>query len=103
MSYFGLRQHLKRYPDGETGDRIQFVCFQKDLFNVLIQTELDIFVPRPPKPKCITEEVIDEGMRLLNMKAKQGIHTGCDDAAIKSYHVFKIWKDNGDIPRGAKF
>jgi hypothetical protein len=46
---------------------------------------------------------MNEGMRLLDVKAAQGINTGYDDAAIRSYQVFQTWKNNGHIPPKAKF
>jgi hypothetical protein len=87
-----LPGYLRRIPDGETGERFNFVDWQRSLFPGKVAPPFG----SPPK-----EVPIDEVE--ATVASLPTIHTGYDDAAMSSYAVFRKLKDEGVIPAHVLF
>lgn len=95
-----MPNRLRRIPDGETGDRIYFIQFQKFFFQ--------------PAPEMIPEFKMNSELVMHDFtpeQVKAGIDkikaspckTKYDDYAIASYQTFKKLRDDGVLPKGIKF
>ncbi|KAJ8064371.1 hypothetical protein OCU04_006715 [Sclerotinia nivalis] len=84
---------LKRIPDGEPGNRGNFVLWQRSVFYryPYLVRSLYFSLAKDPGPIPISPEKI------------QLMPIGYDDAAISSYSTFCRLRDDGIIPMGVKF
>lgn len=93
---------LKRFPDGETGERAFFTRWQRGLFmnssvpQVVSPTQVNQAAPH----KYFPPEEADECIARLS---QLHLNTRYDEVAIESYAVFKKLKSQGVIPARAKF
>ena len=92
-----LPGHLRRIPDGETGERGGFVLWQFSLF-----PEETWSYGVPPDKYRPDDQVTEEDIKrvVANLPTLQ---TGYDDAAISSYATFRKLKDEGVIPKHTRF
>jgi hypothetical protein len=89
---------LKRMPDGETGDRLNWIMIQSEPFKQATNLEVD-------------GERIMPGGRNPRYKRTPGRHTeevsfpalGYSRNAIESYQIFKELKARGRIPKDIRF
>jgi hypothetical protein len=101
-----LGPYLRRFPDGETGERSRWVYFQ----GLMLQSHPDMEVdPTQPPYKFVQWDgkVIRE---IPQVRFKPGVdpykvmfETGYDKAALASYDTFKRLRDEGVIAKGARF
>lgn len=97
----GLPNRLLRIPDGEPGDRANFIGCQVPCFlaipKVLRQRDAtgNVTTSAPP-----TE---DELSALKNQLAKTPLQTRYDDHALESYATFTSLREDGTIPATVKF
>ena len=101
-----LGQHLKRMPDGETGERSRWVYFQRQMLLDHPAMELDPTVP-PYRFVQWDGKLVRE---MEQVRFKPGVdpttvvfETGYDKAALASWAVFKRLRDAGAIPAGTRF
>lgn len=95
-----LRDHLKRIPDGEVGERFHWIMFQAGR---LAQAEgIDRVGDEPiylrdvdSRPVRVREGVRAEDLRLPPL--------GYAEAALASYEVFARLRDEGVIPSATRF
>jgi hypothetical protein len=93
-----LMNRIVRIPDGETGDRANWIVWQYDLFKALP----DVVLYRD-------DAVLTTGLEKLTLK--EGVDPkdmefgplGYADAAIDSYALFLMARDVGSIAEGCKF
>ena len=93
-----LGAHLRRIPDGETGDRSQWVGWQGFAFKRLPQFELVKPSPGqyPPTPRFRPRAGADlTGAGFGNL--------GYADEALRSFEVFRALRDQGVIRPGVRF
>jgi hypothetical protein len=95
-----LPNRLKRIPDGETGNRSNFIVWQFKLFDSLPQCKVGFQMNKTAEEEQIPTAEVEENIAKLQ---RLSIETGHDDAAIESYAVFKPLKDEGVIPKGVRF
>lgn len=95
-----LPGRLKRIPDGEPGMRNFFVYPQFSMFSSVPQLVANFEMNKAIVPKHFSDEEISQGIAQLR---ELQINTGYDDAAIESYGVFKKLKEQGVIPKQARF
>lgn len=94
-----LGQHLRRIPDGETGDRQQWVQFQ--LLRLGSREEFE----------TVTQEIPGMGELPPTLKLRPGISAqevefgdlGYAEIARRSYQAFQAARDAGEIPAGVRF
>ncbi|GAB7363777.1 hypothetical protein MBLNU230_g4345t1 [Neophaeotheca triangularis] len=98
----GLANRLKRIPDGETGQRINFTFWQYALFAAAAPQTMVLFEMnnKAPITKDFTPEEIDQGVAQLEAA---NIQTGYDTAAIQSYQTFKSLKDSAVLDPSIRF
>src|SRR5919205_1046049 len=88
-----LGRHLRRVPDGETGERSTWIAWQADVFRR--HADFEIEEPPPgqyaPLPRFRLREGVDAG-------ALRFERLGYADAARSSYGEFKRLKEQGEIP-----
>ena len=101
-----LGQHLKRMPDGETGERSRWVYFQRQMLLDHPAMELDPTLP-PYKFVQWDGKVVRE---IEQVRFKAGVdpatvafETGYDKAALASWEVFKRLRAPGAIASGTRF
>ena len=101
-----LGQHLKRMPDGETGERSRWVYFQRQMLLDHPAMELDPTLP-PYKFVQWDGKVVRE---IEQVRFKAGVdpatvafETGYDKAALASWEVFKRLRASGAIASGTRF
>ena len=87
-----LPGRLRRMTDGETGKRINFMDFQRELFPPHM-----VYRFSGPPAQVPQDEV---GATIASLPTLQ---TGYDDAAIASYTVFCKLRTEGVIPPGVRF
>ena len=91
-----LPHRLRRIPDGETGERYNYVWFQRKHFpEAMLRNVVAGDAPRT--------EIPDSEVQSTMSKLQLPIRTGYDDAAIASYATFCAMRDEGVIPKGVKF
>ena len=96
-----LGNHLRRIPDGETGERANWIMFQHKLFSNSPQFE---FVSAPAK-----DDVYEEEFEWARLRADVSIEDlelgtlGYADAAEGSFNRFCSLKDKGMIPPTCRF
>mgnify|MGYP001334776966 CR=1 FL=1 len=99
-----LGDHLPRIPDGETGQRLQWIMFQYVLMAKMPEFEV-------AGGKISAEELINELLMQRQLQAKADINIedikfpslGYADPAIKSYKEFKTLRENGYINENCRF
>lgn len=98
-----LPHHLRRVPDGETGERWYFARWQAPkigewplVLNPLIRGFLKLSDPEPP---TYTESEKLETLRDMEEK----LQVGYDIAALESWEVFRKLKAEGVIGRNVRF
>ena len=101
-----LGKHLRRMPDGETGERSRWVFFQRQMLLDSGAMEVDPTVP-PYKFVQWDGKVVRE-IEQLRFKpgidpAKVDFQTGYDKAALASWEIFRKLRDSGAIPRHMRF
>ena len=95
-----LGPHLRRIPDGETGERLQWVGFQRDMLldHPAIEEDPDVDLNRVIQgdgvPLRLKPSADPDAVRFL---------TGYADAAAASYAVFARLQDAGVIDSGTRF
>jgi hypothetical protein len=101
-----LGPHLRRMPDGETGERSRWVYFQGLMLRAHPAMETDPTVP-PYKFIQWDGKVVRE---IPQVHFKPGVdpdkvvfETGYDKAAAASYEVFRRLRESGAIARGTRF
>ncbi len=101
-----LGPHLKRYPDGETGERSRWVYFQGQMLRAHPDMEIDPTVPPYPFVQW-DGKVVRE---INQVRFKPGVDpdrvsfaTGYDTAALSSWQTFKRLRDTGTIAQQARF
>ncbi|MCY3752388.1 MAG: hypothetical protein OXG54_13440 [Gammaproteobacteria bacterium] len=96
-----LGNHLRRIPDGETGDRANWIMFQYELLSGNPQFEL---VSAPAK-----DDVYEEEFEWARLRADVSIadleldSLGYAEAANASFERFCSLKDKGVIPPACRF
>ena len=97
----GLGSHLKRIPDGETGERSIWIVWQKRFFEANPAFELE------PKPESALDYAAKDRYQLVDpalagtLDFPGGI--GYADAAIESYRTFSQLKTDGVIREETRF
>jgi hypothetical protein len=101
-----LGPHLRRMPDGETGERSRWVYFQRQMLLDHAAMEIDPTVP-PYKFVQWDGKVVRE---IEQVRFKAGVdpatvvfETGYDKAALASWDVFKRLRTSGAIAAGTRF
>lgn len=91
-----LGSRSKRIPDGETGNRYNWVDWQIQTFSHVkrLQRTLDSGVDHATEPSIPD----DEAKKMIGE-----LHTGYADMALKSYAIFAKLKNAGTIPKHVKF
>ncbi len=94
-----MGQYLRRIPDGETGDRSNWIKWQ---FEVLANTpQLETFQSPPNSDgKVVTQIKLRDGVPATDIEFGA---LGYSAAAIASYAQFSELKDKGIIPRECRF
>jgi hypothetical protein len=94
-----LGDHLKRIPDGETGERSMWIAWQVEY--LIEHDEFEIEEPPPgqyaPLPRCR----LKDPSSAKNLSWPAGI--GYAAAAAHSYGIFKRLKGSGAIPSHVRF
>lgn len=98
-----LSHHLRRIPDGETGERKDFARWQESyigqwpiVFNRMMR-KMNNLSPVDPPP------VTEEEKRQVLAEMGERLETRYDVFALESYEVFKKLRGEGVIPRGVRF
>jgi hypothetical protein len=95
----GLGSHLKRIPDGETGERTIWIVWQGRFFEANPAFELE------PKPE--DDYAARDRHRLIDPAAADALEftggIGYADVAIESYETFARLKDAGVIRASTRF
>lgn len=101
-----LGRHLKRIPDGETGERSRWVYFQRQMLLDHPAMELDPTVP-PYKFVQWDGKVVRE---IEQVRFKAGVdpatvffETGYDRAALESWEVFARLRSSGVVAPAMRF
>ncbi len=101
-----LGRHLKRIPDGETGERSRWVYFQRQMLLDHPAMELDPTVP-PYKFVQWDGKVVRE---IEQVRFKAGVdpatvffETGYDSAALESWEVFARLRSSGVVAPAMRF
>jgi hypothetical protein len=97
---------LKRYPDGETGERSRWVYFQGQMLRAHPDMEIDPTVP--PYPFVQWDGKVVREINQVRFKpgvdpAKVAFETGYDKAALASWQAFKRLREAGTIAKDARF
>ena len=111
-----LGDRLPRIPDGETGNRLQWIMYQ-----YILMSKMPVF--EVVDGKVTSQELTDEietfiatpevgfDMHQRQLQIKEGVdvedikfsHLGYADVAKESYQEFKALKENGDIHENCRF
>jgi hypothetical protein len=96
-----LKHHARRYPDGEPGERHDWVLWQKRVLAGHPDFE-PVVLPNDPRGAIwnITTYRLRAGRRLADVAFKD---IGYARAAIDSYRIFEDALASGALPRHAKF
>jgi hypothetical protein len=101
-----LGSYLRRIPDGETGDRIRWIFFQRTMLLNHPAMEID-----PTTPPFALYQWNGKLLRELPwLRFREAVdpdtvtfETGYAQAARESYQVFEQLRQDGDIPPGVRF
>jgi hypothetical protein len=97
---------LKRYPDGETGERSRWVYFQGQMLRAHPDMEIDPTVPPYPFVQWdgkVVREINQVRFKPAVDPNKVKFETGYDKAALASWLSFKRLCEAGTIAKGARF
>jgi hypothetical protein len=97
---------LKRYPDGETGERSRWVYFQGQMLRAHPDMEIDPTVP--PYPFVQWDGKVIREINQVRFKPtvdpnKIKFETGYDKAALASWPAFKRLREDGTVAKDACF
>jgi len=97
---------LKRYPDGETGERSRWVYFQGQMLRAHPDMEIDPTVP--PYPFVQWDGKVIREINQVRFKPtvdpnKIKFETGYDKAALASWPAFKRLRKDGTVAQDARF
>ncbi len=98
-----LGADAKRYPDGETGERTNWIRWQRHVFDNCKQMQL---VDAARLLKGYTDGLarpfyrLNDGVKPADIRFGQ---LGFADVAVASYQVFKKLRNEGVIPAGTRF
>jgi len=97
---------LRRFPDGETGERSRWVYFQGQMLRAHPDMEIDPTVP--PYPFVQWDGKVIREINQVRFKPSVDPHkvqfqTGYDKAALSSWQVFRRLRDAGTIGKGTRF
>lgn len=97
---------LRRFPDGETGERSRWVYFQGQMLRAHPDMEIDPTVP--PYPFVQWDGKVIREINQVRFKPAVDPHkvrfqTGYDKAALASWQVFSRLRDAGTIGKGTRF
>lgn len=101
-----LGPYLKRFPDGETGERSRWVYFQGQMLRAHPDMEVDPTVPPYPFVQWdgkVVREINQVRFKPTVDPDKVAFETGYDKAALASWPVFKRLREAGTIARDARF
>jgi hypothetical protein len=101
-----LGEHLCRIPDGETGERSRWIFFQREMLLDHPVMEVDPTVPELKLKQWDGKPL--RSLPLLRFREDVDLNdvhfeTGYDKAAAYSYEKFTAKRDEGIIPRRARF
>lgn len=101
-----LGEYLCRIPDGETGERLRWIFFQRQMLLDHPATEIDPTVPELELRQWDGKPL--RSLPLLRFREDANIddvhfETGYDKAAVYSYGVFTAKRNEGVVPRHARF
>jgi len=97
---------LKRYPDGETGERSRWVYFQGQMLRAHPDMEIDPTVPPYPFVQWdgkVVREINQVRFKPSVDPTKVAFETGYDKAALVSWQIFKRLRDSGAIAKSVRF
>ena len=101
-----LGPYLARMPDGETGNRIRWIGWQREMLqhHPAMETDTDT----PPFEVRQWDGVLIRTQHWLRFKAGVDpatvtFDTGYAQAARDSYAIFRRLRDSGEIPAGVRF
>lgn len=94
-----LPGRLRRVPDGEPGNRQQWIAFQCDIFANTPEVLVNFDGRNYNCPPGTT--INDEVERI--MKSMPQLQTGYDEIALSSYSIFRKLRADGAIPQGIRF
>ncbi|HLG46133.1 MAG TPA: hypothetical protein VKY24_07830 [Reyranella sp.] len=101
-----LGPHLRRMPDGETGERSRWVYFQGQMLRAHPAMEIDPTVPLYPFVQWdgkVVREIAQVRFKPCVDPDTVAFETGYDKAAADSYEVFKRLRQSGAIAAGTRF
>lgn len=93
-----LGDRLRRIPDGETGERINWIGFQLEVMGK--EPALERVPPDPERYAPLPRMRLREGSRATELRFDR---LGYTDAALDSYRTFARLVDEGTIARGTRF
>jgi hypothetical protein len=101
-----LGPYLRRYPDGETGERSRWVYFQGQMLRGHPDMEIDPTVP--PYPFVQWDGKVVREINQVRFKPgvdpnKVMFETGYDKAALASWEVFKRLRGAGALGKDVRF
>ena len=97
---------LKRYPDGETGERSRWVYFQGQMLRAHPDMEIDPTVPPYPFVQWdgkVVREINQVRFKPSVDPGKVKFETGYDKAALASWQSFKRLRESGTVAKDARF
>ena len=97
---------LKRYPDGETGERSRWVYFQGQMLRAHPDMEVDPTVPPYPFVQWdgkVVREINQVCFKPSVDPGKVKFETGYDKAALASWQAFKRLREAGTVAKDARF
>lgn len=101
-----LGPYLRRYPDGETGERSRWVYFQGQMLRAHPDMEIDPTVPPYPFVQWdgkVVREINQVRFKPSVDPSKVVFGTGYDKAALASWQIFKQLRDAGEIGKDVRF
>jgi hypothetical protein len=96
-------ERAKRYPDGETGNRAEWIGWQEPLFAAHPQCEIGLEIPFTLGGEEFEKRAyfkLRDGMDAGKLEFPE---LGYASEAVASYQTFKRLRDAGTIPSGVRF
>lgn len=95
---------LARMPDGETGERTNWVQYQEEVFSRTPGLEPVEAVPDPRNANAQRKRTLQYRLRAgASLRASDFPRLGYADAAIQSWHEFSRMADRGEIAPGTRY
>src|SRR5215472_5076353 len=94
----GLRDRLRRVPDGETGPRSDWIVWQYPVLSA--QPQFEVGPPGPGAYRALPRLRLRAGERAESVRFES---LGYAQAAVASYRVFARLKRDGVIPAACRF